>query len=96
LLAAVQRVGNLGANTIADLLGPPEWNVQSTDRRFPRIALEPASRELAAAIVSNTSSSTGVCGVGPHCSFCGTSTGPFSEIEGLFTVLICIPCLAVR
>jgi hypothetical protein len=36
------------------------------------------------------------CGVGPHCSFCGTVTGPFSEIEGLFTVLICIPCLAVR
>jgi hypothetical protein len=36
------------------------------------------------------------CGVGPHCSFCGTSTGPFSEVEGLFTVLICIPCLAVR
>ena len=37
------------------------------------------------------------CGVrsGPRCSFCGTSTGPFSEIEGLFTVLICIPCLAV-
>jgi hypothetical protein len=36
------------------------------------------------------------CGVGPHCSFCGTFTGPFSEIEGLFTVLICIPCLEVR
>jgi hypothetical protein len=36
------------------------------------------------------------CGVGPHCSFCGTATGPFSEIEGLFTVLICIPCLEVR
>jgi len=33
--------------------------------------------------------------VGPHCSFCGTFTGPFSEIEGLFTVLICIPCLEV-
>jgi hypothetical protein len=31
--------------------------------------------------------------VGPHCSFCGTFTGPFSEIEGLFTLLICIPCL---
>jgi hypothetical protein len=38
----------------------------------------------------------GVCGVGPHCSFCGTFTGPFSEVEGLFTVLICIPCLEVR
>jgi hypothetical protein len=36
------------------------------------------------------------CGVGPHCSFCGTFTGPFSEVEGLFTVLICIPCLEVR
>jgi len=34
--------------------------------------------------------------VGPRCSFCGTFTGPFSEIEGLFTVLICIPCLEVR
>jgi hypothetical protein len=34
--------------------------------------------------------------VGPHCSFCGTSTGPFSEVEGLFTVLICIPCLEIR
>jgi hypothetical protein len=34
--------------------------------------------------------------VGPHCSFCGTFTGPFSEIEGLFTVLICIPYLEVR
>jgi hypothetical protein len=36
------------------------------------------------------------CGVGPHCSVCGTVTGPFSQIEGLFTVLICIPCLEVR
>jgi hypothetical protein len=34
--------------------------------------------------------------VGPHCSFRGTFTGPFSEVEGLFTVLICIPCLEVR
>lgn len=34
--------------------------------------------------------------MGPHCSFCGTFTGPFSEIEGLFTVLICIPSLEVR
>jgi hypothetical protein len=33
---------------------------------------------------------------GPHCSFCGTFTGPFSKVEGLFTVLICIPCLEVR
>ena len=37
-----------------------------------------------------------VCGVGPHCSFCGTFTGPFSQVEGVFTVLICIPCLEVR
>jgi hypothetical protein len=34
--------------------------------------------------------------VGPHCSFCGTFTGPFSQVEGLFTVLICIPCLQLR
>ena len=36
------------------------------------------------------------CGVGPHCSLCGTFTGPFSEVEGLFTVRICIPCLAIH
>jgi hypothetical protein len=34
--------------------------------------------------------------VEPHCSFCGTFTGPFSEVECLFTVLICVPCLEVR
>ena len=28
----------------------------------------------------------GVCGVGPHCSFCDTFTGPFTEVEGLFAV----------
>jgi hypothetical protein len=33
---------------------------------------------------------------GPHCSFCGTFTGPFSQVEGLFTVLICIPWLEIR
>jgi hypothetical protein len=38
----------------------------------------------------------GRCGVGPHCCLCGTFTGPFSEIEGLVTVSICIPCLEVR
>ncbi len=27
---------------------------------------------------------------------CGTFTGPFSQVEGLVTVLICIPCLEVR
>jgi hypothetical protein len=37
-----------------------------------------------------------VCGVGPHCSFCGTFTGPFSEVEGLFTVLMCTGCQAAR
>ena len=31
-----------------------------------------------------------------HCSFCGTTTGPFATVEGLFTVLICIPCLEDR
>jgi hypothetical protein len=46
--------------------------------------------------LSRTEVRAGVCGVGPHCSFCGTFTGPFSEVEGLFTVLICIPCLEVR
>jgi hypothetical protein len=35
-------------------------------------------------------------GVGPHCSFCGTSTGPFREVEGLFTVLMCAGCQAAR
>jgi hypothetical protein len=25
------------------------------------------------------------------CSFCGATKGPFSTVEGLFTVLICIP-----
>ena len=34
--------------------------------------------------------------MGPPCSFCGTFTGPFSQVEGLFTVHICIPCLEVR
>jgi hypothetical protein len=34
--------------------------------------------------------------VGPHCSFCGTFTGPFSQVQGLCTVLICIPCLEVH
>jgi hypothetical protein len=34
--------------------------------------------------------------VGPHCSFCGTSTGPFREVEGLFTVLMCARCRVVR
>jgi hypothetical protein len=33
---------------------------------------------------------------GGHCSFCGATSGPFAKVEGLFTVLICIPCLEVR
>ena len=35
-------------------------------------------------------------GEGGHCSFCGASRGPFATVEGLFTVLICIPCLEIR
>jgi hypothetical protein len=31
-----------------------------------------------------------------HCSFCGAASGPFAKVEGLFAVLICIPCLEVR
>jgi hypothetical protein len=34
--------------------------------------------------------------VGPHCSFCGTFTGPFSQVEGLFTGPYLYPCLEVR
>jgi hypothetical protein len=34
--------------------------------------------------------------VGPHCSFCGSSTGPFREVEGVFTVLMCADCQAAR
>ena len=63
---------------------------------LPGTPIEPVSRESAPAIVGEHTFEHGVCGVGPHCSFCGTFTGPFSEIEGLVTVLICIPCLAVR
>jgi hypothetical protein len=33
---------------------------------------------------------------GAHCSFCGTSIGPFREVEGLFTVLMCTGCPAAR
>jgi hypothetical protein len=33
--------------------------------------------------------------VGPLCSF-GTSTGPFSEVEGLFPVLMSARCQAAR
>jgi hypothetical protein len=37
-----------------------------------------------------------VTGAAGHCSFCGASRGPFATVEGLFTVLICIPCLEIR
>jgi len=37
-----------------------------------------------------------VTGAGGRCSFCGSTSGPFAKVEGLFTVLICIPCLEVR
>ena len=30
------------------------------------------------------------------CSFCDATSGPFAKVEGLFTVLICIPCVEVR
>jgi len=32
----------------------------------------------------------------PRCSFCGTSAGPFQEVGGLFTVLMCAACQAAR
>jgi hypothetical protein len=31
-----------------------------------------------------------------HCSFCGATSGPFSKVEGLFTVLMCADCQATR
>ena len=31
-----------------------------------------------------------------HCSFCGSTAGPFSTVEGLFTVLMCVDCQAAR
>jgi hypothetical protein len=31
-----------------------------------------------------------------RCSFCGTSAGPFLEVEGVFTVLMCQDCRAAR
>jgi hypothetical protein len=35
-------------------------------------------------------------GVGPRCSFCGTATGPFSEVGGAFPLLMCEACQAAR
>jgi hypothetical protein len=34
--------------------------------------------------------------VGPRCSFCGSSTGPFREVGGLFPLSMCDTCRAVR
>jgi hypothetical protein len=31
-----------------------------------------------------------------RCSFCGSIAGPFSSVEGLFTVLMCADCQAAR
>jgi hypothetical protein len=31
-----------------------------------------------------------------RCSFCGSTVGPFSRVEGLFTVLMCADCQAAR
>ena len=31
-----------------------------------------------------------------RCSFCGSTAAPFSNVEGLFTVLMCADCQAVR
>jgi hypothetical protein len=34
--------------------------------------------------------------VGPQCSFCGTTDGPFLEVGGGFPLLMCTGCQAVR
>jgi len=31
-----------------------------------------------------------------RCSFCGATSGPFSKVDGLFTVLMCGDCQAAR
>jgi hypothetical protein len=31
-----------------------------------------------------------------RCSFCGATSGPFTNVEGLFTVLMCADCQAAR
>jgi hypothetical protein len=31
-----------------------------------------------------------------HCGFCGGADGPFTRVEGVFTVLMCPSCLADR
>jgi hypothetical protein len=34
--------------------------------------------------------------VGPRCSFCGTADGPFLEVEGGLSLLMCVDCQAAR
>jgi hypothetical protein len=34
--------------------------------------------------------------VAERCGFCGSASGPFTRIEGLFAVLICPGCLACQ
>jgi hypothetical protein len=34
--------------------------------------------------------------VAGRCSFCGSTIGPFSWVEGVFAVLMCVDCLATR
>jgi hypothetical protein len=34
--------------------------------------------------------------VGPRCSFCGASVGPFLQVEGAFKLLMCQDCQAAR
>jgi hypothetical protein len=35
-------------------------------------------------------------GMAARCSFCSATSGPFSKVEGLFTVLMCADCQAAR
>ena len=34
--------------------------------------------------------------MGPRCSFCGATVGPFLEVEGAFRLLMCGDCQAAR
>jgi hypothetical protein len=34
--------------------------------------------------------------VGPRCSFCGATAGPFLQVEGAFRLLMCGDCQAAR
>ena len=34
--------------------------------------------------------------IAARCSFCGFTAGPFTKVEGLFTVLMCADCQAAR